>query len=64
MFRLVLIHGGVIEEYPYFSHDVAFAGKEDTQTSIQNQENGKTVLFTFDPKSIRALKEYIWIDHQ
>jgi hypothetical protein len=66
IFHLLSAHGGVIQEYPYFSHEV-IVGDKDAHRPMQNvnrHKMSKNMFFTFDPASVRALKEFIWIDHQ
>ena len=59
---------GVIQDYPYFSQEVREEyGDEEANNSIHNIKKPRSLrnmFFTFDPASVRALREYIWIDHQ
>ena len=59
---------GVIQDYPYFSQEVRVEyGDEEANNAIHNIDKPKplrNMFLTFDPDSARALREYIWIEHQ
>ena len=59
---------GFIQDYPYFSQEGSIEYKDrEGNTAMQNINKPKPsskMFVTFDPASVRALKEYIWIDHQ
>ena len=59
---------GVIQDYPYFSQEVRVEyGDEEANNAMHNIKNPgplRNMFLTFDPASVRALREYIWIDYQ
>ena len=59
---MISTQGGVIQEYPYFSQEVKEANMQ--MANFNKPKLSKNMFHTFDPASVRALKEYIWIDHQ
>ena len=64
--KMYFSQGGFIQEYPYFSQDVGI-GSNEKYRAVQNvnrHKMTKNIIVTFDPASVRALNEYIWIDHQ
>ena len=65
-YHMVSTQGGVTQEYPYFSQEVKVVSKEANMqmTNVNKPKLSKNMFHTFDPASVRALKEYIWIDHQ
>ena len=58
----------VIQEYPYFSQEVRIDNQdEDANRTVENVNSPKpsrNMFITFDPASVRELKEFIWIDLQ
>ena len=65
-YHILFTQGGVIQEYPYFSQEVKLVSKEANMqmTNVNKPKLSKNMVHTFDPASMRKLKEYIWIDHQ
>ena len=66
IFSILSTQGGVIQEYPYFSQEVTIGAKENNRPvqNVNKHKMTKNVILTFDPTSVRALNEYIWIDHE
>ena len=58
--------GKVIQDYPYFSHEVGISNKkQETSKGIgMRPKMYQNLMHTFDPAAIRALREHIWIDHK
>ena len=66
--NLLSTSAGFIQDYPYFSQEGSIEYKDrEGNTAMQNINKPKPsskIFLTFDPASVGALKEYIWIDHQ
>ena len=58
--------GGIFQEYPYFSQDIRTLYEKEpfAKQNVNRNKPLRNMLLTFDPASMRALKEFIWIDHQ
>ena len=59
---------GFIQEYPYFSQEGSVEYQDgEGNKAMQNINKPRplsNMFLTFDHASVRALNEYIWIDHQ
>jgi hypothetical protein len=68
MTNILSASAGVIQDYPYFSQEVTIKyGDEEANNAMHNINKPKplrNMFLTFDPASVTALREYIWIDHQ
>ena len=68
IFQILSTKGGVIKEYPYFSKEITIRAKENIRPlqDVSRPKIRKNPIFTFDPApdSMKALLEYIWIDHE
>ena len=64
--QMYFSQGGFIQEYPYFSQDVRIGANEENRAvqNVHRPKITKNIIVTFDPASVRALNDYIWIDHQ
>ena len=59
---------GVIQDYPYFSQEIRVENQDEEATNAMHDINRpkhlRNMFLTFDPASVGALREYIWIDYQ